>query len=505
MPVQGPMPSPTPPTFAPAPPAHRPRRRTTLPRRTPVPPTTLPPLELRYVLIGYCDDLKPSITSMDEFILVNQVMIIFEQSSGCMMHRDPNSDKCKFMALGRWKGSLSQDDLPCNFFRLSDHLDMLGVTLKATYTATRKTNGDELQVRIKNVVGPWRAGRHMALTMRPHLINSTAFSKLFHRCTTGDLRVCDTMAITKQVKSWLYADMLEKPELLALHRNVEDGGLGLHNVELRALAFLISSFLETSYHPNFRHNLYHEALLRYYVLDEAILKPEIPPYFRGNFFPTIRRLHSSSLGIRYTTVKMIYRFLLEDLLMAEPEEEDGPRTLLPLRVELASPGTDWPRTWLLARQRPLGPHLSSFLFKLLHNILPTGERLARILPASSPYCSRCGGEIPNIETLYHAFFACPANGGVTASLVTCLSQYLPQVTPLSILTLNFEVEPSLNCPLTWIIASFLSSLWTIRTEKKPIRLYKIRSDLEASCRILSESKYSNDALLIKQILSSLFP
>ena len=186
----------------------------------------------------------------------------------------------------------------------------------------------------------------MALTMRPHLINSTAFSKLFHRCTTGDLRVCDTMAITKQVKSWLYADMLEKPELLALHRNVEDGGLGLHNVEIRALAFLISSFLETSCHPKFRHNLYHEALLRYYVLDEAILKPEIPPYFRGNFFSTIRRLHSSPLGIKNTTVKIIYRFLLEDLLMAEPEEEDAPApcylsgwSSLPLGLTGLAPGS----------------------------------------------------------------------------------------------------------------------------------------------------------------------
>ena len=28
--------------------------------------------------------------------------------------------------------------------------------------------------------------------------------------TTGDLRVCDTTSITRQVKSWLYSDLLEK-------------------------------------------------------------------------------------------------------------------------------------------------------------------------------------------------------------------------------------------------------------------------------------------------------
>ena len=108
----------------------------------------LPPQELRYKVIAYCDDVKPAITTMQEFILVDKAMDVFEKSSGCRMHRDPASDKCKFLPLGRWRGTLTQENLPCNFFSLSDHLDMLGVTLKATYTATRKENGDELQAKM---------------------------------------------------------------------------------------------------------------------------------------------------------------------------------------------------------------------------------------------------------------------------------------------------------------------------------------------------------------------
>ena len=91
----------------------------------------LPPSELRYKLIAYCDDVKPAITSMAEFLLVDRAMWLFEESSGCKLHRDPTAGKCKFLALGRWRGTLTQEDLPCNFFSISDHLDMLGVTLKA--------------------------------------------------------------------------------------------------------------------------------------------------------------------------------------------------------------------------------------------------------------------------------------------------------------------------------------------------------------------------------------
>ena len=76
----------------------------------------LPQLEQRYKLIAYCDDVKPAITTMAEFLLVDKAMMLFERSSGCKMHRDPEAGKCKFLALGRWKGTLTQEDLPCHFF-----------------------------------------------------------------------------------------------------------------------------------------------------------------------------------------------------------------------------------------------------------------------------------------------------------------------------------------------------------------------------------------------------
>ena len=45
---------------------------------------------------------------MEEFVLVDKAMAIFEKRSGCKMHRDPTTDKCKFLSLGRWRGTLTQ-------------------------------------------------------------------------------------------------------------------------------------------------------------------------------------------------------------------------------------------------------------------------------------------------------------------------------------------------------------------------------------------------------------
>ena len=59
----------------------------------------LQPVELRYKVIGYADDSKPAITSMEEFNIVDKALSLFEKASGCKVHRDPANMKCKFLPL----------------------------------------------------------------------------------------------------------------------------------------------------------------------------------------------------------------------------------------------------------------------------------------------------------------------------------------------------------------------------------------------------------------------
>ena len=72
----------------------------------------LPNLEEKYRLIAYVDDVKPAITSMQEFLLVDRASLLFERASGCELHRDPASGKVKFLPLGRWQGTLQQEIIP---------------------------------------------------------------------------------------------------------------------------------------------------------------------------------------------------------------------------------------------------------------------------------------------------------------------------------------------------------------------------------------------------------
>ena len=322
----------------------------------------LPPVELRYKVIGYADDSKPAITTMAEFILVDNALTLFENASGCKVHRDPKNMKCKFLPLGRWRNTLQQEDIPCNYMTLSDHLDMVGVTLMSSWTKTRKANGDELQKRLENTVRPWKGGKFMPFTQRGWSLNSYALPKVWFRTKSVDLRVCDIVSITKSCKSWLYQDMLIKPEEFVLHRPHTHGGIGLHHAKYKALAGYITTFMQTAANPAFRQNLLNSLLYRKHILEEDLVgvADPPPPYFSLDFFSIIKKAKEETpLNIINMKEKDWFRYLTEEYV-----------------------------TIMSAIQKciPCKAELSSFLFRMLQSLLPTHSKLHRMGTIRDPVC-----------------------------------------------------------------------------------------------------------------------
>ena len=140
---------------------------------------------------------------MNEFSVVDYGSSLFEKASGCLLHRDPSSGKVKFLPLGRWRGTLCQEDIPVNYILISDHLDMIGVVLKATHSQTRKANGDHLVSRVKNIIGAWKGGKFMELSLRSHSVNTYCLSKVWFKSASIDLRVMDSNQILSNIKCTL--------------------------------------------------------------------------------------------------------------------------------------------------------------------------------------------------------------------------------------------------------------------------------------------------------------
>ena len=180
----------------------------------------------------------------------------------------------------------------------------------------------------------------------------------------------------------------------------------MHNVQYKAQAMLIRSFLETAINPAFLHSLYHNSLFRYHVLQQRdIPDPGIPPNYSSEFFLTIKNVHDNSpLNVATMTSSQWYSLLLEDNLTMSSPDENSPRQYTACRTELANPDNDWEQTWRLARLKGLGPDMTTFLWRLLHRLLPTQDRVSKIVRSqnSSSHCQLCQEE--SVEDLSHAFF-----------------------------------------------------------------------------------------------------
>ena len=441
---------------------------------------------------------------MADFSLVDRACELFEKSSGHRLHRNPASNKCKVLALGRWKGTLQQEDIPLPYLKLTDHLDFLGCKLYANYSASRRENGEILKKKVKDLIGFWKTGKFLPLTSRPWSINTFCLPKLWYKTGCLDIRVGDSSAITSTIKSWLFQDMLEKPQEMVTYRQVGLGGLGLHCVKTRAMAMLIHTFLNQAISNKFVQNQYYKHLYKWHVLDEReIPNPGKPPYYSTNFFNIIKDVRNNTpLNLSSVNVRQWYQLLLERGVTHTSDNPDQPPQIIATKLEVKHQNVDLTHSYKLARTFGLNPDQKSFLFKMMQSLLPTRERLTRLGKVQSSTCLYCEGITDSTEHL----LTCSHSLEVTERLQNCINTYLPLTTPADVVRLNLPVSESLELPLTWLVSSCLSFVWDQRVAGKIARLDVCRAELQSKLMLLRDTKWRhfslhNSAVLLEDMLN----
>ena len=168
---------------------------------------------------------------------------------------------------------------------------------------------------------------------------------------------------------------------------------------------------------------------------------------------------------------------------------DNTRKFTPCKAELSNPSTDWELTWHHVRMKGLGPEHSSFLWKLVHQLLPVRARLHRLSPNTAPQCTLCRNN--SMEDLIHSFFNCTFNHEAGLALADVLQEQLPYCTNEEILRLEFgEMEEGIEFPVVWFTAAFLLAIWERRSSNQKVRTYEIRAEIEGKISLLRKTRYS---------------
>ena len=126
--------------------------------------------------------------------------------------------------------------------------------------------------------------------------------------------------------------------------------------------------------------------------------------------------------------------------------------LIPCKVELHHPNVFWSESYRISRLHGLSPASKSFLFKLMHCLLPSKERLHHLTPTTSPLCWCDSGEY---ETYQHLFFTCPKNTQAGQSIIRVIRSYDRNISEEKALHLELQAVDPFLLPSVVMLATGL--------------------------------------------------
>ena len=216
----------------------------------------------------------------------------------------------------------------------------------------------------------------------------------------------------------------------------------------------------------------------------------------------IKKVHNESpVNILHMTEGDWYRLLLEQNCTMEVGEGNSWVNMeyIRCRVERANPEADLEHC---SKLQGLGPENISFMFRVLHQTLPTQERVARTKPSTSSVRKIQGCAANLDENLPHAMLYCQANDGVGLKLLQYHQELRPDLQADALLRLELPAEDEL--PLVWVTANVFRTIWNLRQSSTRIRTYLVRSQLEAEVNHLRETRFSQSVPKVEESIGKVF-
>ena len=219
----------------------------------------------------------------------------------------------------------------------------------------------------------------------------------------------------------------------------------------------------------------------------------MPPYYNLTFINTILSAKSEGKDIVGMTTRQWYFYLLEKDVLKTTGEDGSTENVLS-KIERKHPEYDWNEVWVKMRLPFLPSNVVSFIWKLIHNILTTEERLNSTLGNISERC-RYGCEDLRAANQIHCFFNCTLTYSLGQWLLQVVRRYGP-LTESDILKLNV---PN-NHALIWVIASTLYYCWNKRVMKKSADPLSFLAQLDSELKVMEETGQHQLAQEIRGIL-----
>ena len=345
----------------------------------------------------YADDTTLICTSVQSIAICLTLCKYFGKASGAKL----NLEKTCGIWLGAWR---HREDKPFGINWVKNK-KMLGVVFghRSDDMGKYADNWGPVWEKFEKVLND-NSNRYLSLTGKATVANIMACSKIWYLAPVLELPREILNKFDRKLFQFIWGSPSEPIKRNTLIGKVEEGGIGLVSIKLKARALMIMHIVHLiryteEYVPKWVHFTVYWIGLHFkkYRPDFASnMKLHCLEYrptyynFAKGFFDQFIEKHQF-IEIQKLTTKKVYDMLLQDEFITP-------------RIIAKYPEIDFKAAFLAVSNKFIDPEVRGFAYKITHDVLPTNTFLFNYSSQMFSHCTFCGRRYE--ETISHLFINC---------------------------------------------------------------------------------------------------
>ena len=388
----------------------------------------------------YCDDVEIVLENENDLILANEIFTKFETVS----------HKSKIMGIGNWSG---REQWPLHWLKVESSLKIFGIQIFPTYNKMLVENWSSLLVKFRNTLFSWNLRSLETFKQRIDVLQIFGTSKLWYVCQVLPLPIKFADKFEALIRKFIWTGKLEKLTLDEIKNSREEGGLNVVCIRSKADALFLRQTCRLLASPQFN-SFKH---VRYWI--GTHLETVLPDMGTGDhadsvpeYFQHLQRLFLEAHALEVINVNRL------NLVPAKQIYEDFTSSFPPPKVIYKYENLPWNDIWQRLNHPVLTSKTRDIMFLVIHNILPTRERLHRMNMSINGNCLKMDG----VEDVEHLFTGCVRTQVAWAwarrKVIHLMPDWVRQF-PSNFELLHLAYEAILNTEILWVISTYCCYVW----------------------------------------------
>ena len=407
---------------------------------------TLPGLKVgrhkRTPVIAYADDVTVFVTHPEAFSKIHQAIKRYEQATGARL----NPNKSRALAMNGWTEPATALGIPFH-----DRVNILGITFGPTTHITRQDSWTRI-IREVRAQAQKSYGRSLCLAQRIQYVSLCLLAKLWYLAQTFLPTRAQAQQLTAICTWFLWQGAIFRVPVTTLQRPKSAGGWDFPHIEEKCKTLLYNR-LQIS---GTTKGSIQAELLHIWAITST---PRNPPEAR-RLPMALNHLQQYAIDMAYVTprspaeTQKLFKRRIYTTLIQLTHNSSIHRDL---RIVRKYPDAHWNRVWNNLHSRVLPYPLRSTWYAVIHDIVPTNDRLADIQVSDTDVCTSCG----QADSIQHRITDCgegPLQWNWTRHKLGIILRMDPKYIPKEWTTRpDFQLwPPKRHAAVIWILAHLVS-------------------------------------------------